>query len=471
MIHKKMIFRIVLLCCFLIVLSNCGSYHTKSTLFQAKIQQGDMQGAMEVIEENKFLGKPRNHLLYLLEKGKLAYLAGDYTLSNELLNEADLFIESNKRAIGNQVLGILLNPEKETYKGEDFEKVAIHYYKALNYIFLNQYDEAIVEAKRISLQLQKINESYPPEKKNRYNDDAFAHILQGLLYEASGDLNNAFIAYRNAVDLYLENQGTYIGVNIPEQLCQDMFHTASAMGFTDEIERYEKLLNTTYIPKKTTEGGEAIIFWENGLAPYKDETFYTFTILPGNEIGFLTIINEDLSLNLPLPIPTGGDNNSDFSDLDIFNVAYPKYVSQQSLYNNAEVQLDSVSYSFQLTQDYEEIAFKTLKDRTFREIGKIALRLGTKKVSEYIVKNQNNDLGALLGVFNALTEGADTRNWQSLPNKIFYTRIPLKKGENSLTVKLHTNQGEFTSKNIKIQGNGGIQFEKITTPRISHPSQ
>lgn len=466
----KITFRTILFCCLLALLSNCGSYHTKSTLFQAKVQEGDMQGALEVIEKNKFLGKPRNQLLYLLEKGKLAYLANDYILSNSLFNEADLFIESNKKAIGNQILGVLLNPQKETYQGEDFEKVAIHYYKALNYMFLNKYDEAIVEAKRISLQLQKINESYPPEKKNRYNDDAFAHILQGLLYEASGDINNAFIAYRNAVDLYLKNQGTYIGVTIPDQLCQDMLHTANVMGFTDEVERYEKLLNTTYIPKKSTEGGEAILFWENGLAPYKDQTYYTFTILPGNEIGFLTIINEDLSLNLPLPIPTGGNNRSDFSDLDIFNVAFPKYVSRPSFYNAAEVQKDSTSYAFQLTQNYEEIAFKTLKDRTLREIGKVALRLGTKKVSEYVLKNQNSDLGALLGVFNALTEGADTRNWQSLPNKIFYSRIPLKKGENKLIVSLKSNQQVSNTIELNIQGIGDIQFEKITTPEISTPN-
>jgi hypothetical protein len=254
---------------------------------------------------------------------------------------------------------------------------------------------------------------------------------------------------------------------MPEQLLQDLFRTASIMGFTDQLERYEMLLNTTYIPKKTPEGGEAIFFWENGLAPYKDQTYYTFTILPGNEIGFLTIFNEELSLNLPLPIPTGSDRNSDFSDLDIFNVAYPKYTSQQSFYTNAEIITDSISYPFQLTQDYEQIAFKTLKDRTFREIGKLALRLGTKKVSEYVVRNQNNDLGALLGIFNALTEGADTRNWQSLPNTISYTRVPLKKGENNLVVQLHPTQEDSIPKSFHIQGSGNIHFQKITTPRVS----
>ncbi len=465
MIHIKIFLRVVILCCLLVLISNCGSYNTKSTFFQAKVQQGDMQGALEAIDKNKFLGKSRNQLLYLLEKGKLAYLSGDYTLSNELFNKADEFIESNKRAVGNQILGVLLNPQKETYKGEDFEKVAIHYYKALNYMFLSKYDEAIVEAKRISLQLQKINEKYPEGKKNRYTDDAFAHTLQGLLYEASGDINNAFIAYRNSVDLYLKNEGTYIGVSIPNQLSQDLLRTADIMGFTDELERYQKLLNITYSPSKKSNGGEAIFFWENGLAPYKDQTYYTFTILPGNQVGFLTIINEELSLNLPLPIPTGGNSNS---DLDIFNVAFPKYVSRTSVYNNAKVIADSISYPFELTQNYEEIAFKTLKDRTLREIGKLALRLGTKKISEYIVKKQNSDIGAILGLFNALSEGADTRNWQSLPSKIFYSRIPLKKGENNLNIQLNQDQETSTSQTILLEGTGSIQFQNINTPEVSN---
>ncbi|WP_062052823.1 COG3014 family protein [Aquimarina longa] len=470
-IKIKSAFFSILLYSTLLILSSCSSYHTKSVLFQTKVQQGDIQGALTVIDKNKFLTKPRNQLLYLFEKGKLAYLTGDHTLSNELFNKADLLIESNKKALGNQILGVLLNPQKETYKGEDFEKVAIHYYKALNYMFLNKYDEAIVEAKRITLQLQKINEKYPSGKKNRYKDDAFAHTLQGLLYEASGNINDAFISYRNAVDLYLNNQGTYIGVPLPSQLCQDMLRTAHIMGFDSEVERYEKLLNISYVPKNNTEGGEAIVFWENGLAPYKDQTYYTFTILPGNNTGMVTIINEELSLNLPLPISTGGNGRSDFSDIDIFNVAFPKYVSRQPLYSNAEVQLDSVSYPFQLAQNYNEIAFKTLKDRTLREIGKVALRLATKKISEYTLKDQNSDLGALLGLFNALTEGADTRNWQSLPNTIFYTRVPLKKGKNNLTVQLKSNQQVINSRNINTQGTGKIQFEKIVTPEISTPNR
>ncbi len=447
----------------ILLTNSCATYNTKSEAFQAKLQQGNIEGAIASIEKNKFLTKPRNRLLYLLEKGKLSYLKGDYKTSNLLFNEADNLIESNTTSVGNQILGTLLNPEKETYKGEDFEKVAIHYYKALNYAFLNQYDEALVEAKRINLQLLQLNAKYPQGKKNRYKDDAFAHNLQGLLYEASGDINNAFIAYRNAVDLYLQNNGAYMGVKVPEQLKQDVLRTASSMGFADQVIQYEKKLNIKFTPP-STKNPEAVVFWENGLVPYKDQTFFTFTVLPGNRVGYVTIVNEELGIDLPLPIDTGGDHKSDFSDLDIFNIAFPKYVRRNAFYNQASLEVSGELYAMQLVENYEEIAITTLKDRRFREIGKAALRLAAKKVSQYALKNENEDLAALLGIFNSITERADTRNWQSLPSHIYYSRVPLQKGENTITFKSGNSE---INQQIKVQSSGSkLQFKKIVTPKV-----
>ena len=38
--------------------------------------------------------------------------------------------------------------------------------------------------------------------QRRYRNDGFARYVCGILYEAAGDLNNAFIAYRNAYEAY-----------------------------------------------------------------------------------------------------------------------------------------------------------------------------------------------------------------------------------------------------------------------------
>ena len=59
-----------------------------------------------------------------------------------------------------------------------------------------------------------------------------------------------------------------------------------------------------------------------------------------------------------------------------------------------------------------------------------------KKAVEKEVRKENETLGFLVGALNFASEQADTRNWQTLPHSIFYTRIPLAKGENKL--RLHT---------------------------------
>ncbi|QTD36789.1 hypothetical protein JL193_11680 [Polaribacter batillariae] len=448
----------------LLFLSSCGStYNVKSEAFQQELQNGNTQLALEKLDKNKFLKKDRNLLLYYLEKGKVAYLDNDYELSNTFLNKADDFILENKRDVGGKILGTLLNPEQEAYLGEDFEKVAIHYYKALNYTFLNKFDEALVEVRKINLQLQQINEKYPSDQKNRYTTDAFALSLQGMLYESSGNINDAFISYRNAVDLYLKNEGHYFGVDIPNQLKEDLLRTAKHLGFTNEFLRYKKLLNYDYTEKNNS-NGEVIIFWENGLIPYKDENNFAFTILPGKETGIVTIYNKELNLNIPIPISNKKNKKNKFSDISVFNVAFPKYVARHPYFTDATIKKDSVeTYHFQLAQNYEEIAFKTLKDRTLREIGKVALRLAVKKTSEYLVRDKNEDLGALLGIFNSITEGADTRNWQSLPQKIYYTRIPLQKGKNTFTIQLLKNGNTASEKKIEVTGTGNLVFRKISS--------
>lgn len=448
----------------LFVLWNCASYHAKSVQYQTEIENGLVDKAYKTLESNKFLHKKRNHLLLLLEKGKIAHEKGDYTESNLLFNEADLLIEDSQKKIGDQVLGIITNQENTVYKAEDFEKVAIHYYKSLNYIFLNQLDEALVEAKRINLQLQKINDAYPEGKKNRYTSDAFALNLQGILFEATGNINDAFISYRNAVDLYLNEGGQYFGISIPEQLKKDLLRTALKLGFENEKNRYSELLKYTYIPEGK-KNGELIVFWENGTVPYKDQTFYSFSVLPGAQSGLFYIANKDLGLNFQIPI-NPNNNRGSFADLDIFNVSFPKYVARNPYYKEAKIVVDSTkTYAFEPVQNFNDIAFKTLKDRTFREIGQIALRLAVKKTSEYSLKNQHKELGTLLGLFNALTERSDTRNWQTLPNTISYARIPLTKENTEVQLIIGSKTDQQTVKTIQLNSPKGIQFTSISTPK------
>ena len=452
--------RLILLLLTPILLISCMSYHDMSIEYQSELQNGNIDKAYKLINGNKFLKKKRNTMLKFLEKGKLAHLNGLYKESNTYFNSVDSILDLNLKNIGGAILGTLTNPEATPYKAEDFEKVTIHYYKALNYYYLGQFDDALVEAKRVNLKLHEINDKYPPNRKNRYTSDAFALTLQGLLYEASGDINNAFISYRNAVDLYLKSENhTYFGVTLPPSLSKDVLRTAYLLGFTNEFEFYKRELKMNYNPPKPNKGGELVLIWEKGLVPFKDQTYYTFHMVPQDGVNVLDVYNSELGISIPIPVDADKKNGN----YEVFNVAFAKYISRPAYYTSANIQVNSRSYSFEEIEDYEHIAFKTLEDRRLREVTNAATRLAAKKIAEYVARDQDDNLGTALSIFNALMEKADTRNWQTLPESLNYVRIPLKLGNNTIKVTYTSVNGKTLENEFEVIGNGQLQIRNDYT--------
>ncbi|HYH15899.1 MAG TPA: hypothetical protein VD794_11790, partial [Flavisolibacter sp.] len=151
-VFSKHISRALAVSSLMLFFFSCGTYNTQVSSYYAQVLSQDYEKANKAIDSNKKLKHGRNRLLYLLEKGKMLHLMKNYAASNQYLNEADLFIEDSRTSVKDVAVGTLLNPMMQTYKGEDFEKFMVHYYKALNYLYLGLADEALVEARRISLQ-------------------------------------------------------------------------------------------------------------------------------------------------------------------------------------------------------------------------------------------------------------------------------------------------------------------------------
>lgn len=392
----------------------------------------------------------------------MEHLNGNYKESNNFLEQAYIMVDDGIRtSAGQTVAANLTNPMSMPYKGEDFEKVTVHYYMALNYFMVGQPAEALVEAKRINLKLLQLNDKYK-KHKNKYTKDAFSQILQGLIYESTGDINNAFIAYRNAEEIYTGSGGTYYGVAIPQQLKDDLLRTSYNLGFMQEYNEYLTKFNITkpLAPAKYT-GGEAIVFWENGLGPVKDQIVVTVS---GAGLFFYASYMEDGQIvDILLPIPLG-------TDLGTINaIAIPKYNRSYSYYSNATLNVNGKEKSFETAQDFFPLAKQSLKDRMLREAVNIAVRFASKKAASAIIgaitkeafKSSTGGDIARLGadVAGAVTEKADTRNWQSLPATISYIRVPLtENGPNEFTIKKHGPNGVVDTDTIKIPYKRGLQI-------------
>jgi hypothetical protein len=348
----------------------------------------------------------------------------------------------------------------------------VHYYKALNYLGLGESDEALVEARRISL-TSYAQQDKTGNKDNKYSDDAFSLMMQGIIYEESGDVNNAFISYRNAVDLFLKHDNRWYGVNLPEQLKQDVLRTAAANGFTDEVQHYSTLLNTTLQPAADAPGGELVLFWENGLAPVKQEQNFFFT-LSKNGLGNFTFTDATGTVNIPFIFDDNfNKDNIKVEDIRTLRVAFPKYQEQPVFYTGGTVSLNNSQYNFENAENINDLAFATLKERFFKEMTKTLSRLAIKKLAEAAARPKSDDknrdekeaLATAIQVFSFVTEKADTRNWQSLPHTILYTRIPLQTGKNTLQINLAGQNGQTKPITLEVEGNGHLQVQNVCTLR------
>jgi hypothetical protein len=455
----------------MLFLLGCATYNERITPYYKSVYSGDYQQAEKSLEGNSLIKKPRNRLLYLMEKGRITHLNGQYEASNKYLNEADQLLESGLGGAGDAAVGLLVNSMSQTYKGEDFEKFMIHYYKALNYSYLHKSEDAIVEARRITLQAQQQDDKFN-NKDNRYSNDAFSLTLQGILYESNNDINNAFIAYRNAAELYLKAPDkTWYGTQMPLALQQDVIRTARLNGFMTEADEFEKTFGINYKMPKPSDGGELVVFWENGLAPVKTQVDMFFSLIrQSNGDLFFT----DAGGGIVIPFNYNGDHRRvNTKAVESLHIAYPKYVARQPYYTSAYVSANGQQADLIKAEDINELAFKTLQQRALTEMGKILSRLAVKKIAEYSVREAATSngktngwiegLGYGLQLYNALSEKADTRNWETLPAYVAYARVPLKKGQNEVNVILKNAQGVEETKTIKIQGDGGLQFCNYAT--------
>ena len=444
--------------------------------YYTSIAQSDYKLANEQLSQNAFLQQKRNELLFFMEKGKTYHLLGSYDSSNLYFNLADNFIENKRKTAGDIVKGNLLSPMAETYLGEDYEKFLIHYYKSLNYFYKGNTDEAVVEARRITLSTQTQLEKFKPNA-DRYTEDAFALIVQGLIYEAAGQTNNAFISYRNATDLFLSKPGNvYYGVALPEQLKRDLLRTAKEMGFSDQVDVYQQKMNTTVNAANRSDGGELIVFFERGMAPVKTEQNFILT-QDGNGNGTFLFTSQYGTFNVPFDFGAANlsRSNNSINKFRTVRVAVPSFVPQP--YNPAAgiAGTNNQQYKASLVEDINTLAPAILKERFLKEVSSALVRQVVKKLTEAGAsaaakeaskgsskdekkKEENAEIaaltaGLLVNIINTVTEKADTRNWQSLPAFIQYVRLPLQKGENAVLLQLGKH-----SKTISVEGKGGLQF-------------
>lgn len=405
-----------------IFLSSCATYPTVQPQAQSLLLSGQYDRALKVLEGHRRDYGANNELLYFLDYGMALHLAGRYADSAAMFEKAKLrYDELYTRSISQHTASWLMNDYTLPYRGEDFERVMVNIFQAMNYSLMGHIPESLVEARNVNSVLTAINLQYSPDQKNVYSDDAFARLLMGLLYEASGSsqgVNDAFISYRKALDLYERAYKSLYGFSsVPTVLKENLLTAASFMGTREADEFKERFSGIHFIPLGEKERqAQAVLVVYHGMSPNKVQDRFI------------------------VPAPDG----------QVLKFVFPKY--QKRVVEPLQGDFCARASGFdrcaapELGEDMAAIAIKNLQNRKMRIMMKAGLRpllkAGILYGAQYALRNNGNggaaDGARAAGIFyGLLSEQTDLRSWQLLPAQIWIARVLVPPGEYRVSFGSH----------------------------------
>lgn len=167
-------------------------------------------------------------LLWSLNGGAMAYQCGDYKKSVEFFDKAeDIFkqqeLEFEIRDVGRSISSILINNNVNNYRGENYEKIMMNIYKGLDFMLLNDFDNARIEFNRALDRQRRASEYFQKEIDEAYRafnrsvarnrvltlptnsteiHDYYGDITPQVIYP---NFINPFATYMSALFFYLDH--------------------------------------------------------------------------------------------------------------------------------------------------------------------------------------------------------------------------------------------------------------------------
>lgn len=431
------------LACLLVsafVLSGCTSmrlndffqsYVQQMTQARIALQAGRIDQAYSLVPAQRQSHNAYN--LSLLEQGRIAFLQHDWQKSQQLFSQAYEDIEQeNEKAKIQLSLGVesatslISNDSAIRYDVPSYEQSMMHSYQALNYLYQGSIESALVEVRRANL-VQKnalqnnesdiyaaldemsanglsrdtFDQNFPSleptlaDVKNGFQN-AYTFYLSGLLYEAAGELSDAYIDYKKALEIFPEN--SYIQ--------QDVFRLATVLNMVDEIAIFQQEFSDNSYYQPADNVGHVVIFYEQSLVQTKHEA----------------------TINLPL--------HTRNNDMRFFNFSLPVYHENEPISEPLMLNVNGEEYQSESIVKLQSLATKALQQELPMIVARQLLRVVAKEKLRRKMKKEGGDFGNILaGLYNLASEHADTRSWLSLPRQIHLLKVSLPVGEHQLDIK------------------------------------
>lgn len=397
------------------LLSGCAGYSARIEVPRRLYERGNFEAAaneLQTLAERE----DNDQLLYLMDLGLVHHSAKKYLEAIQAFRKAEALADRKDfTSVSEEVGSVVVNDDAKFYKGEDFEKILIHVYLALDYTLAGKWDEALVECRRVNRKLDvMIAEGQVPHERN-----AFAKYLSAALFESQGDWNNALVDYRQ---LRKWDPGApFLGA--------PLLRLTDRLRMGQEFEQFQKEFPSDKNFRVGKDQGELIVIVEQGKAPVK---------IPSHQMRLVPVFSKRDYRSEYVIVRDAAKSGAQVKSRTLFNI--------------------------------EETAIRELNGKLAGIIAKKLAGVAAKEaLGAGVAKASDSQLaGALTSLFLHLMDKADTRSWTTLPATLQIARMTLPAGRRDIELDMVDDSGGQTKSVARWQGveikRGKIAFLSYRAP-------
>jgi uncharacterized protein len=371
----------------LFCLTGCATYQNKVARAKSSLKSNNCEAALKDLNE---LSSPSgvDQLAYLMDYGTALQICKQYEKSNAIFSQAEkLADEIDFVSVSQVASATLLNEGYIAYKGDSFEKLFLNASKALNYLNMNDYDSALIEVRRMNQKFTK----YKSENKKNHELNSFSKYLSGLIWQSTGQYDDACIDYKDAFQSTLNTASQ-------SEIKQLSFQMLKSCWQARRIDEFQQLLKKVSLEKKEIDAikdeknkSELVLIYLKGWGPQKLEN-------PSQPIFPYLVKSNSQTQSLRIEILNNQNNViGTFQSQPIYSVAEAARLSLEA-------------------------------DQAPLIARRIAARVA-KQVTADQIRQKDPTLGLAALIVMVGSERADLRQWSFLPDAIHTIRVPLQPGK------------------------------------------
>jgi hypothetical protein len=360
--------------------------------------------------------KEDDELLRRLDAGLASYYAAQFDRSAAVLDSAALLADDRITAsLSRDGVSLVTNDLARPYQPRRTERLFIPYYAMLAYARLEQWEDAAVEARRLSSLLAQYADGRDDRERGLHGA---LHELAGAVFERANERGDAAVAYRAARAL------------VPALAAADSADSARARTDTT-LGDVLVVVERGYVAHRVTESLELEIGRDGHDSLRLQDGGWSDAHRSAQPVG------SALSA-LPSFVPARHHHSGDEDDYTL-TIAFPALRSSARPWG-ATVRAGSIDDTLGRGGIVALVDEASAADAR-RESGAIARRAALRAATKYtVVKAVDEKKGwfaGLLASFGAsLLERADVRSWHLLPSELTLVRLRLPPGPQRVTLRI-----------------------------------